>query len=140
MMLSVTDHKIYWRNVEDRHFEDISLEQRYNVNGVDRKNKKESLFMRQKKAQFMVQRRNLFFFYVALHNVSSQNSLQKDVLETKVIKRGPQKPMQLLHAFWDMLNGLTYTKLGNQHLIDFLRQKGWENALEKTPCTLPKLV
>lgn len=54
MMLSVTDHKIYWRNVEDRHFEDISLEQRYNVNGVDRKNKKESLFMRQKKARFMV--------------------------------------------------------------------------------------
>lgn len=54
MMLSVTDHKIYWRDIEDRRFEDISLQQRYNVNGVDRKNKKELLFMRQKKAQFMV--------------------------------------------------------------------------------------
>lgn len=68
---------------------------------------------------------------MALHNVSSQNSLQKDVLETKVIKRGPQKPMQLLHAFWDMLNGLAYTKLGNQHLIDFLRQKGWRMHWKK---------
>lgn len=54
MVLSVTNHKIYWRDIEDRCFEDISLEQKYNMNGVDRKNKKKSLFMRLKKAQFMV--------------------------------------------------------------------------------------